>query len=163
MIKKYNQFVNSKLNEGTEVAPSETEIETPTRTRPSRPSIVPTEKPGTEDAPLASNDLEVETEEGGEYLGYTKMKKLALALGLSDNDIENGGGIEYNGNKINFFSETNKFHIGKRKFNTEDEVVKFLDKPSNNKEGIDPELEAKSYKITRDKRINENILKNKIK
>jgi hypothetical protein len=51
-IKKYERFV-----EGTQVAPSKPVVkpdtDTPTRTRPSRPGVVPGQRPSEEDAPLA--------------------------------------------------------------------------------------------------------------
>lgn len=61
-------------------------------------------------------------EEGSEYEGTRKMRELAEMLGSEV--VENK--IEYQGKTINFFSETNKFHIGKEKFETPQEVVEYL-------------------------------------
>lgn len=63
-----------------------------------------------------------EEEESGEYKGTTLMKELARKLGT---EIKNNE-ILYDGNKINFYSEDEKFHIGRNKFNKVDEVVNFL-------------------------------------
>jgi len=67
---------------------------------------------------------EFEEEEGHEYEGTKLMKNLAEKLGT---EIVNNS-IEYNGKKINFFSETDSFHIDKKKFKTIDEVLKYLGK-----------------------------------
>lgn len=51
-IKKYERFI-----EGTQAAPSKPVVkpdtDTPTRTKPSRPGVVPGQRPSEEDAPLA--------------------------------------------------------------------------------------------------------------
>ena len=159
-IKKYNQFV--KTNEefvetpsfDTKQAPSRPERGTETMpgrpgttpsTRPSRPSVVPGKKPSEEDAPLASND--------DEYIGTKKMKELADAL--PDSKLESGT-LYYDGKEINFYSETEKFHIGKHKFNDVKDVLNFLGKKEEVKserdfedEQMDPEFEAKSYRVSR--------------
>ena len=167
MIKKYEQFLGKKTNEefvdapslGTERAPSApsrgTEV-APSRpattpgTRPSRPSVVPTERPSEEDAPLAENP-----QEGSEYIGEVKMRELLNTLG-DEAKMENNS-ISYNGKTINFYSETEKFHVGNKKFTTVEEVVNFLNKEQvqNKKEDrMDPEFEAKSYRLSRrEKRI----------
>jgi hypothetical protein len=159
-IKKYNQFV--KTNEefvetpsfDTKQAPSRPERGTETMpgrpgttpsTRPSRPSVVPGKRPSEEDAPLASND--------DEYIGTKKMKELADAL--PDAKLESGT-LYYDDKEINFYSETEKFHIGKHKFNDVKDVLNFLGKKEEVKserdfedEQMDPEFEAKSYRFTR--------------
>ena len=159
-IKKYNQFV--KTNEefvespsfDTKQAPSRPERGTETMpgrpgttpsTRPSRPSVVPGKRPSEEDAPLASND--------DEYIGTKKMKELADAL--PDAKLESGT-LYYDGKEINFYSETEKFHIGKHKFNDVKDVLNFLGKKEEVKserdfedEQMDPEFEAKSYRVSR--------------
>ena len=53
----------------------------------------------------------------------------------------------YNGEKINFYSETEKFHIGKRKFDTLEDVLKYL-KPE-----VEPELEEIPMESLRSKRF----------
>jgi hypothetical protein len=67
---------------------------------------------------------ELEEEEGHEYEGTKLMKSLAEKLGT---EIVNNS-IEYNGKKINFFSETEAFHIDKKKFKTIEEVLTYLGK-----------------------------------
>lgn len=154
-IKKYNQFV--KTNEEFVDAPSFDTKQAPARpergtetmpgrpgttpsTRPSRPSVVPGKKPSEEDAPLASND---------EYIGTKKMKELAAAL--PDAKLENGT-LYYDDKEINFYSETEKFHIGRNKFNEVEDVLNFLQVKETKRdfdEELDPEFEAKSYRFTR--------------
>lgn len=136
MIKRYNQFVKG-INEEFEMGdgqpapvtrPSEptTTPDTPTRPRPTRPGITPTEVPSEEDAPLAygygdSNDLP--EEEGGEYQGQMLLNQLANELGT---EVDADGSINYEGKKINFYSETEKFHVDNKKFSTAEEVVDYL-------------------------------------
>jgi hypothetical protein len=136
MIKKYNQFVKGineefEMGEGqpapvTRPAEPTTTPDTPTRPRPTRPGITPTEVPSEEDAPLAygygdSNDLP--EEEGGEYQGQMLLNQLANELGT---EVEADGSINYEGKKINFYSETEKFHVDNKKFSTAEEVVDYL-------------------------------------
>jgi hypothetical protein len=158
-IKKYNQFV--KTNEEFVDAPSLDTKQAPTRpergtetlpgrpgttpsTRPSRPSVVPGKRPSEEDAPLASND---------EYIGAKKMKELVDELG-PEAKLENGT-IYYDGKEINFYSETEKFHIGRKRFDDVKDVLNFLGKKEeviserDFDEKMDPEFEAKSYRFTR--------------
>jgi hypothetical protein len=158
-IKKYNQFV--KTNEEFVDTPSLDTKQAPTRpergtetlpgrpgttpsTRPSRPSVVPGKRPSEEDAPLASND---------EYIGTKKMKELVDELG-PEAKLENGT-IYYDGKEINFYSETEKFHIGRKRFDDVKDVLNFLGKKEeviserDFEEELDPEFEAKSYRFTR--------------
>lgn len=136
MIKKYNQFVKGineefEMGEGqpapvTRPAEPTTTPDTPTRPRPTRPGITPTEVPSEEDAPLAygygdSNDLP--EEEGGEYQGQMLLNQLANELGT---EVDDDGSINYEGKKINFYSETEKFHVDNKKFSTAEEVVNYL-------------------------------------
>jgi hypothetical protein len=136
MIKKYNQFVKGineefEMGEGqpapvTRPAEPTTTPDTPTRPRPTRPGITPTEVPSEEDAPLAygygdSNDLP--EEEGGEYQGQMLLNQLANELGT---EVDTDGSINYEGKKINFYSETEKFHVDNKKFSTAEEVVNYL-------------------------------------
>ena len=159
MIKKYNQFVKGKVNEEFEMADPGTKpvtappVTTPD-TRPSRPGVVPTTIPSEEDAPLARYE---EEEEGGEYIGKKMMNDLASELGT---EIEEDGSINYNGKKINFYSETEKFHVDRKKFDTVEQVVDYLQGGSTERvapkleeeDRIDPEFEAKSYKFSRRER-----------
>lgn len=67
-------------------------------------------------------DFEGEEEEGHEYQGSVLMRELADKLGV---EVINNK-IEYNGQEINYYSETEKFHIGKSKFDTIEEVLDFV-------------------------------------
>ena len=172
MIKKYNQFVKD-INEEFEMgqpAPTTTPAEpvvvpdTPTTPRPTRPGITPTEIPSEEDAPLAYHHGE-EEEEGGDI--YTaKLQELADMLGVEFD----GNAVEYDGHKIIYPSETEMYHVDKKKFKTAEEVVDYLkastpeakpELPSDELSDIDEEefergdvaFESKSYKHTRLKKF----------
>jgi len=77
-------------------------------------------------------DEEEEPEEEGEYIGTTMLNKLAKALGT---EVVNNQ-INYEGQKINFYSETESFHIGNKKFKTVEEVLDFL-KPEESHDDMD--------------------------
>ena len=68
-----------------------------------------------------SNDLP--EEEGGEYQGQMLLNQLANELGT---EVDADGSINYEGKKINFYSETEKFHVDNKKFSTAEEVVNYL-------------------------------------
>ena len=134
MIKRYNQFVKGineefEMGEGqpapvTRPAEPTTVPDTPTRPRPTRPGITPTEVPSEEDAPLAYGYAnELPEEEGGEYQGQMLLNQLANELGT---EVEADGSINYEGKKINFYSETEKFHVDNKKFSTAEEVINYL-------------------------------------
>jgi hypothetical protein len=112
MIKKYNQFVSGKVNEEFEMDNFENEapiIEEP----------IDNEMPEVEEAP----ETELPEEEGGEYQGQILLNQLASELGT---EVDADGSINYEGKKINFYSETEKFHVDGKKFSTVEEVVNYL-------------------------------------
>ncbi len=173
MIKKYNQFVKEELDFGPEQAPSPTRRETetptrpdtdrPTRERPTRPGSIPDDAPSEQDNPLAKNapfdefediddDFDVEEEQEDFYSG--KLKELAIALGLSNDSVQNNR-LEYEGKEIIFPSETEKFHVDRKKFDTVEQVVDYLQGGTPNiprledEDRMDPEFEAKSYRFSR--------------
>jgi hypothetical protein len=78
-----------------------------------------TETSEVEEAPVA----ELPEEEGGEYQGQILLNQLANELGT---EVDTDGSINYEGKKINFFSETEKFHVDGKKFSTAEEVVNYL-------------------------------------
>ena len=108
MIKRYNEFVSGKVNEDVEMR--DPMIEEP---------IANTETSEVEEAPVA----ELPEEEGGEYQGQMLLNQLANELGT---EVGEDGSINYEGKKINFFSETEKFHVDNKKFSTAEEVVNYL-------------------------------------
>jgi hypothetical protein len=167
MIKKYNQFVNEELEFGPEQAPAPTRRETetptrpdtdrPTRERPTRPGVIPDDVPSEQDNPLAKSapefDGEVEEEQEDFYAG--KLKELAMALGLDVDAVQNNK-LEFEGKEIIFPSETEKFHVDRKKFDTVDQVISYLEGGVTPKaprledeDRIDPEFEAKSYRFSR--------------
>lgn len=173
MIKKYNQFLKDKTNEefvfdkdvkeypgiysGGETTTKpvvKPDVKPDTDTRPVPPSLIPDEGNSPLESP-AKAEYEVE-EEGGDIYA-NKLKDLADALGVEVVD----NSVEYNGKKIIFPSETEKYQIEgiKKGFTTIDEVVKELgesDEVVNNEEELEEELEkfeSKSYKHTRLKKF----------
>ena len=114
MIKRYNEFVSGKVNEEFDMA-ADMEIEAPIVEEP----IANTEISEVEEAPEA----ELPEEEGGEYQGQILLNQLANELGT---EVSEDGSINYEGKKINFFSETEKFHVDNKKFSTAEEVVNYL-------------------------------------
>jgi len=131
MIKRYNQFVKGineefEMGEGqpspvTKPAEPTTVPDTPVRPRPTRPGITPTTVPSEEDAPLAYHHGE-EEEEGGD-LYMAKLQELADMLGT---EID-GNKVDYNGHSIIYPSETEMYHVDKKKFKTAQEVVDYLE------------------------------------
>jgi hypothetical protein len=114
MIKRYNEFVTGKVNEEFDMDSMDA-MEAPIVEEP----IADTESE-VEEAPVAD---ELPEEEGGEYQGQILLNQLANELGT---EVEADGSINYEGKKINFFSETEKFHVDNKKFSTAEEVVAYL-------------------------------------
>ena len=82
------------------------------------------------------------TEEEGEYIGTKQLKALSKALGVEVVD----NSINYEGKKINFYSETEKFHIDNKKFKTVDEVLDYLGVNKNSPTNvIEEEEEGEEY------------------
>ena len=175
MIKKYNAFVEGKVNEEfvmaeprpgtTEVSPGTIEKpgvmpETPTPIRKDRTSPVP--------AP-AKAELEPKEVEGGDVYSDNLM---ALSELLPGSTISNNS-VVYKGKTILFPSETfdtekgeGIFHVDKKKFDKVEDVVNYVlgESPANIDEepiGVDEDeygdnygkFESKSYKNTRLKKF----------
>jgi len=118
-LKKYNEYVKEDLTPmSVESEPLEVENDMPSELE----SEVEIENDENEVSDMADSDMDFEEEEGHEYEGTKLMSDLAQKLGT---EIVNNS-IEYNGKKINFFSETESFHVDKKKFKTIDEVLAYL-------------------------------------
>lgn len=79
---------------------------------------------------LPGGDEYYEEEEGGhnkgnEWEGEGKIKELFSLLGLPENTKLP---VDYKGNKIDYFSETENFHIGDMQFETPEQVKNFVEK-----------------------------------
>lgn len=82
----------------------------------------------TEDREYEEEEVqEEEEEEYYQYMGNKLLKELADKLGESVIDNE----IIYKGKKINYFSETECFHIDNEKFETVDQAFQYLVGGSN--------------------------------
>jgi HD-GYP domain-containing protein (c-di-GMP phosphodiesterase class II) len=131
MIKRYNQFIreNDEFEssfEETEDISNETELN--------------------QEVDSYKEESIVEFEEEGEDLYSYKLKELADKLGAEVTD----GKVHYEGKTIIFPSETDMYHVDKKKFKTSEEVVKYI-KGLGNKVKVDPKeieelVESRSYK-----------------
>jgi hypothetical protein len=75
-------------------------------------------------------EMSGEEEEAGDYHGSIGMKKIAKALG---GELQ-GNEIMHDGHKINFFSETEMYHVDRKKFKTPEEVIGFMKNHVHSKE-----------------------------
>jgi hypothetical protein len=109
-LKKYNDFLNEELtpisSETEEIVEMPEEVEEIEKTAPEN----------------MSTPEEEEEEEGHQYHGTLKMKELADKLGT--NVVNNE--INFDGKKVNFFSEDEKFHIDKKKFDSVEDAFGYL-------------------------------------
>lgn len=136
MIKRYNQFI--KENDEFMEEPSFEETEGRLAEEDLEQEFDQLEEP------IQSEEYDEEEEAGDIYTN--RLKELAEKLGTEVID----GKIDYNGETIIFPSETEMYHVGKKKFKTADEVVKFLEGSENKTQEL-PEseeeiAESKSYK-----------------
>jgi hypothetical protein len=115
MIKRYNQFVQGKVNEEFDMDA----MEAPIVDMPEAEEAPVNELPEVEEDP----ETVLPEEEGGEYQGQILLNQLANELGT---EVDDDGSINYEGKKINFYSETEKFHVDNKKFSTAEEVVNYL-------------------------------------
>lgn len=136
MIKRYNQFIKENNDEFMEEPSFETK---------GRLAEEDLEQEFDQlEEPIQSEEYGEEEEAGDIYTN--RLKELAEKLGTEVID----GKIDYNGETIIFPSETEMYHVGKKKFKTADEVVKFLEGSENKTQEL-PEseeeiAESKSYK-----------------
>lgn len=79
------------------------------------------------------DDMDQDEEESGQYIGNKLMNELANKLGTK---VVNNS-IDYEGKKINYYSETEAFHIGNNKFATVSEVLDFLNQDDSSQEEIE--------------------------
>ena len=107
ILKKFNEYFYSDTEKEEEMG-SESEVE-PTETE---------------------MGFEGEEEEAGDYHGSVGMKKIAQALG----EELQGNEIMHDGHKINFFSETEMYHIDRKKFKTAEEVIDFMNNHVHSRE-----------------------------
>lgn len=114
MIKRYNQFVNGRINENIEEVESDldTELE---QDLDQELDNLPTE------------DIDIEEEEEEEEAGDIYAKKLQEVAELLGAQVE-GGKVNFEGKEIIFPSETEMYHVDKKKFKTAQEVVDYLKK-----------------------------------
>lgn len=116
-LKRYDQYINEDLTPMS----LDAEIEMPEMEEME-------EETGDSEVPPMNMDTEIsmneEPEEEYEFQGEKMLKELADRLGAK---VENNM-INYNGKKIEFFSETEAFAIDRKgKYKTADEVISKLE------------------------------------
>ena len=130
ILKKFDSYIKEDLEmmaepatkPSTTPAPATPTVEPGTKPeRRERPTPIRRDRPAVEPDPQAKMKMD-KTEEEGTYIGAEMLQDLADALGTEV--IDNA--VEYEGKKVNFYSETEKFHIDKKKFVTVEEVVDYL-------------------------------------
>lgn len=111
MIKRYNQFVNGRINENIEEveADLDTDLE---------------QDLDQELDNLPAEDIEEEEEEEAGDIYANRLQEVAELLGAQ---VE-GGKVNFEGKEIIFPSETEMYHVDKKKFKTAQEVVDYLKK-----------------------------------
>jgi hypothetical protein len=136
IIKKYNQYIkNKKTNENIEDFDGEMDHDYPMA-----------DESGEEESEIEDNlgmpgedddhSEEGQSEEGG-YYGDNMLGELADKLGTK---VVNNT-VLYNGKSINFYSETNKFHVDNHRFKTVDEVIEYLSSKPEEEDSYEPEME----------------------
>lgn len=112
MIKRYNQFVNGRINENIEEVEADLDTEL--------------EQDLDQELDLPTEDIDIEEEEE-EEAGDIYAKKLQEVAELLGAQVE-GGKVNFEGKEIIFPSETEMYHVDKKKFKTAQEVVDYLKK-----------------------------------
>ena len=179
-IKKFDEFISSKTNEDID------SIETPEildefeseddQTNTVDRMEIPDDELSIMDEQPEDDDLEntseieepiesnYEEEESGEYRGTVMMNQLAEMLGSEVINNE----IKYDGKEINYYSETDKFHVDGEKFETPEEVMNYLNgrndttEITNNEDEIFGEHETE-LDVPAEEEIEEVIESKKIK
>jgi hypothetical protein len=158
MIKRYNQFVNEKLNEKLNENLKDEEEDLGFAKHDggfdgddSEEDLGFAKHDGGFDGDDSEEDLgfakhdggfdgdDSEEEEEGGDLYRAKMKELASKLST---DVMDNNTIDYNGKQIIFPSETEMYHVDRKKFKTADEVLNYLKSETQLQE-------SKSYRKTR--------------
>ena len=144
LVRKFNDFVKNRVNENIEP------IENPTDESPElEAGVDATLDAEAKDQSNLIDEPEAnwEEEESGEYQGTKLMKELAEMLGAEVTNNE----IDYNGHKIHYYSETEAFHVDRKKFDNIEEVVAYLEGESEehthtHKHELEPALESRRFK-----------------
>ena len=161
ILKKFDSYIKEDLEMMASPAtkpsttPSTPTVEPGTKPeRQERPTPIRKDRPAVEPDPQAKMKVDA-TEEEGTYIGTKMIKDLADALGT---EVINNA-VQYEGKTINFYSETEKFHVDKKKFATVEEVVNYLTggNSSIEKEMIETE-EEKAKEMIEDENTEDDLL-----
>ena len=124
ILKKFNQFINEDVDNEFDKSDMITELEDDAVIDD---SLASEEEFSNEADDDFSDEVEETEEESGQYIGTKLMNELATKLGTK---VVNNA-IDYEGKKINYYSETEAFHVGNNKFDSIEEVLSFLESDSN--------------------------------
>lgn len=113
MIKRYNQFVNGRINENIEEVEADLDTELDQELDQELDNL-----------PTEDIDIEEEEEEEAGDIYVNRLQEVAELLGAQ---VE-GGKVNFEGKEIIFPSETEMYHVDKKKFKTAQEVVDYLKK-----------------------------------
>ena len=123
MIKRYNQFVEERINEeldiDAEIDTNEQEAELAERDL--EQELDEFEGEGEIEGNLDYDEEEQMEEEGGDIYA-ARLQEVADKLGCE----VTGSKVMCDGKKIMFPSETEMYHVDNKKFKTADEVVEYL-------------------------------------
>lgn len=120
MIKRYNQFVKERINENVDMEEQDMEQVLPFDSDE--------EEFDSDEEEFDSDEeefMDEEDEEEGFDIYKTKMEELAKLLGV---EVDETNKISFEGKEIIFPSETEMYHVDKKKFKTAQEVVDYLKK-----------------------------------
>ena len=169
MIKRYNQFIKENIQAEEEHNVSDEDMETIRRgDEENGDDLFQGEETIEGDLPFTEEEIEREAaeeendgsvedqmeEEGGEYIGQKMMQELSDKL---DCPIDADGSINCHGKKINFYSETEMFHVDREKFATAEEVVDYVE----GSEGSEEPIQNNELESQREREDEEALLANK--
>lgn len=123
MIKRYNQFVKEKINENVDM--EEVDMEQVLPVEEDEFDSDKEEMDSEDEQEMDSEDMDFEDEEEGFDIYKAKMEELANLLGV---EVDETNKISFEGKEIIFPSETEMYHVDKKKFKTAQEVVDYLKK-----------------------------------
>jgi hypothetical protein len=145
MIKRYNQFVKERINENVDME-EEVLMDTDSEMEDDMEMDSEFQDDMEDDMEMDSefqddmedemekdsevqddmeDDMDFEDEEEGFDIYKTKMEELAKLLGV---EVDETNKISFEGKEIIFPSETEMYHVDKKKFKTAQEVVDYLNK-----------------------------------
>ena len=131
IIKKFNQYIKENIDKGLEdddfpIEGSDLdaieEMESDLEDDDFEDDFEDLDDSEDDDTEIREYEEEEEEEEAHQYIGSQLMNELAEKLGVEVINNE----IQYDGKKINYFSETECFHVDNKKFETIEDILEYL-------------------------------------